>query len=252
MMASSNGNHFPRHWPLWGVFTGARWIPRTKGLWCFLWSAPEPEVEQWRCRWFETPSRSLWRHCNVFFFVMSPEYLSPLLLKRFVTYSLEDDNKLIQQKRVPLLLQYFFSELWCTSRGFVASQYKKRCNFRKFLTTLIKLHDDVIRRKLFPRYWPFVRGIRRPLVNSPHKGQWHGALMFSSICAWTNDWIKNRDAGDLRHHHAHYDVTILLAASSMSLHSMQPMIRIQMLLQSLCRHHYSHNRPGVGSLTSVR
>ena len=21
----------PRHWPLWGEFTGHRWIPRTKG-----------------------------------------------------------------------------------------------------------------------------------------------------------------------------------------------------------------------------
>ena len=21
----------PRHWPLWGEFTGDRWIPRTKG-----------------------------------------------------------------------------------------------------------------------------------------------------------------------------------------------------------------------------
>ena len=33
-------------------------------------------------------------------------------------------------------------------------------------------------RKHFPRYWPFVRGIHRSPVNSPHKGQWRGALMF--------------------------------------------------------------------------
>ena len=45
-------------------------------------------------------------------------------------------------------------------------------------------HDDVIKWKHFPRYWPFVRGIHRPPVNSPHKGQWRGALMFSSIYAW--------------------------------------------------------------------
>ena len=30
-------------------------------------------------------------------------------------------------------------------------------------------------------YWPFVRGIHRSPVNSPYKGQWHGALMFSLI-----------------------------------------------------------------------
>ena len=45
------------------------------------------------------------------------------------------------------------------------------------------LHDDVIKWKHFPCYWPFVRGIHRSPVNSPHKGQWRGALMFSLICA---------------------------------------------------------------------
>ena len=30
----------------------------------------------------------------------------------------------------------------------------------------------------FPHYWPFVRRLRRSPVNSPHKGQWCGALMF--------------------------------------------------------------------------
>ena len=45
------------------------------------------------------------------------------------------------------------------------------------------LHDDVIKWKHFPCYWPFVRGIHRWPVNSPHKGQWRGALMFSLICA---------------------------------------------------------------------
>ena len=45
------------------------------------------------------------------------------------------------------------------------------------------VHDDVIKWKHFPRYWPFVRGIHRSSVNSPHKGQWRGALMFSLICA---------------------------------------------------------------------
>ena len=39
-------------------------------------------------------------------------------------------------------------------------------------------HDDVIKCKHFPRYWPFVRGIHRSPVNSPHQGQWLGSLMF--------------------------------------------------------------------------
>ena len=41
------------------------------------------------------------------------------------------------------------------------------------------------------------------------KGQWHGALMFSKICAWINGWVNNREADDLRFHHAHYDVTVM-------------------------------------------
>ena len=59
-------------------------------------------------------------------------------------------------------------------------------------------HDDVIKWKHFPRYWPFVRGIHRSPVNSPHKGQWHGALMFSFICVRINGWVNNREVGDLR------------------------------------------------------
>ena len=61
-------------------------------------------------------------------------------------------------------------------------------------------HDDVIKWKHFRRYWPFVWGIQWSLVNSPHKGQWHGDLMFSLICAWINGWVNNGEAGDLRHH----------------------------------------------------
>ena len=50
-------------------------------------------------------------------------------------------------------------------------------------------HDDVIKRKHFPCYWPFVRGVHWSPVNSPHKGQWGGALMFSLICDWINGWV---------------------------------------------------------------
>ena len=57
-----------------------------------------------------------------------------------------------------------------------------------------------------------VRGIQRSPVNSPHKGQWRGALIFSLICAWTNDWVSNRCAGDLRRHRAQYDVTVMSLA----------------------------------------
>ena len=71
------------------------------------------------------------------------------------------------------------------------------------------LHDDIINWKYFPRYWSFVRGIHQSPVNSPHKGQWRGALMFSLICAWINGWVNNREAGDFSSHRAHYDVVVM-------------------------------------------
>ena len=70
-------------------------------------------------------------------------------------------------------------------------------------------HDDVIKWKHFPRYWPSLRGIHRSPVNSPHQGQWPGDLMFSLICALINGWVNNREAGDSRRHRAHYGVAVM-------------------------------------------
>ena len=71
------------------------------------------------------------------------------------------------------------------------------------------MHDDIIKWNHFPRYWPFVRGIHRSPVNSPHIGQWRRALMLSLICVWINGWVYNGEAGDLRRYRAHYDVIVM-------------------------------------------
>ena len=55
----------------------------------------------------------------------------------------------------------------------------------------------------------FVRGIHRSPVNSPQKGQWRRALMFTLICAGINGWVNDRETGDLRRDRAHYDVTVM-------------------------------------------
>ena len=99
----------------------------------------------------------------------------------------------------PFLVRHFWAmENTCQGGG-----------LRSLSTTRLS-HNDVIKWKLFPRYWPFVRRIHRSPVNSPHIGQWRGALMFSLICVWINGWINNREAGDLRRYRAHYDVTVML------------------------------------------
>ena len=56
--------------PLCGKFTGHRWIPCTKAsdaeFWClFDLRLNKPLSKQSWCWWFETPSRPLWRQCNV-------------------------------------------------------------------------------------------------------------------------------------------------------------------------------------------
>ena len=54
-------------------------------------------------------------------------------------------------------------------------------------------------------------------VNSPHKGQWRGALMFSLIYPGINGWVNNREAGDLRRYPAHYDVTLMITKQWLAL-----------------------------------
>ena len=56
--------------------------------------------------------------------------------------------------------------------------------------------DNVIKWKHFTRYWPFLREIHQSLMDSPHEGQWRGALMFSLVWAWKNDWANSPDASD--------------------------------------------------------
>ena len=102
------------------------------------------------------------------------------------------------------------SELYPLTRSGLCQCRMEELSRMEVVVLIRKLnHDDVIKWKNFPRYWPFVRGIHRSPVNSPHKGQWRGALMFTLICARINGWVNNREAGDLRRYRPHYDVTVM-------------------------------------------
>ena len=135
-----------------------------------------------------------------------------------------------------LLTHWSNCSLSLTSRNEVQSM---SCHSFTIWVTVIntQLHGDVIKWKHFPRYWPFLRGIHRSPVNSPHKGQWRGALMFSLICVWINGWVNNGEAGDLRRHRAHYDVTVML--SLWSFHLPQPRLRQSWGILHSCRRHPS-------------
>ena len=75
-------------------------------------------------------------------------------------------------------------------------------------------HDDVIKWKHFPHYWPFAWGIHRSPVNSLHKGQWRRALMFSLICIWINGCKGSKQLwGWWFQMLSHYDVIVMKSAS---------------------------------------
>ena len=78
-------------------------------------------------------------------------------------------------------------------------RFTRYCLLSEFQCSRDTTHDDVIK-------WKYFR-VTGPL--SPHKGQWRGALMFSLIYAWTNGWVNSRDAGNLRHNSAQYDVSVM-------------------------------------------
>ena len=73
-------------------------------------------------------------------------------------------------------------------------------------------------------------------VNSPHKSQWRGALIFSLICARINGWVSNREAGDLIRYHAHCDVIVMNTCA----YRVEPIFLINVLALNTCTH-LSHN-----------
>ena len=95
----------------------------------------------------------------------------------------------------------------------VISLYKKMGIWKKISSKqLLSFKESWCRHqmKTFPGYWPLVGGIHRYPVNSTHKGQWRGALMFSLIYGWTNGWVNTRGASDLRRHRAHYNIIVMM------------------------------------------
>ena len=79
----------------------------------------------------------------------------------------------------------------------------------KYASLSLAVHDDAIKWKHFPRYYPYVRGIHRWPVNSHHNGQWRGALVFSLIGLWINGWVNNGETGGLKRHRTHNDVIVM-------------------------------------------
>ena len=193
--------------------------------------------------WFETPLYPLWRHCNA----SDSDELTMLPILLNVKDNVHDD--VIKWKRFPRnwpfargihrsplnsqhrgqwlgaliifdlhlnkrvskqsCVWWFETPLYPLWRHCNASDSDELTMVPILLNVKNNVHDDVIKWKHFPRNWPFARGIHRSPVNSTHKGQWRGALMFSLICGRINGWVNNGEAGDLRRYRVHCDVMLM-------------------------------------------
>ena len=184
MMTSSNENIFRVTGPLCGEFTGDRWIPPHKG--------------QWR---------------GALMFSLICVFINGCVNNR------EAGDLRRYRAHYDVTLMCFRSLLGNESLSFLELEWREA-----FPLLLISTGGECANSmtgvwwrhemKTLPRYWPSVRGIHRSPVNSPHKGQWRGALMFSLICARTNGWANHRHAGDLRRHLIHNDVTVMSGYTS--------------------------------------
>ena len=92
-----------------------------------------------------------------------------------------EQNVLVCALELIILTKYLF---WCRDCNISGEIGQNHCCWWPGSLRLQAISsNDVIKWIHFPRYWPFVRGIHRSPVNSPHKGQWRRALKFSLICA---------------------------------------------------------------------
>ena len=222
--------------PLWGEFS-QRLVAPSFNVSC------DVHLNNWLskqsiCWWFETPWRSLWRHSHAIhtswrqWQVIAVQLCETILLlwARNTSLKLElgglpcwgcqdlPTEKVLSSPHHLHELEILCNWIWpssaisCLLPGNVVLSRASEgtlvstCNALKFE---LRNNDDVIKWKHFPCCWPFVRRIHRSQVNSTSKCQWHEALLFSFICAWTNGWVNNRDAGDSRRHRAQYGVTVM-------------------------------------------
>ena len=185
------------NWPIPGEFPAQR--PVTRCFDIFFDRHPNKRLsKQWWGWWFETSSCPLWRHRNgmryMLFYILT-ETLPCHDIIMHIGRLMSADDLSRNQTCIVIILEALD---WYIHMSPLQTQ--RTPTF--YLPTRSNIHDDVIKWKHFPRNCLYVRGIHRSPVNSPHKGQWRGALMFSLICAWINRWVNNRKTGDLRRYRA--------------------------------------------------
>ena len=138
-----------------------------------------------------------------------PRRCNPELLK--TTQNRQNDNHLILNIEKRLLLECwkhaFYEQICQTKEGhWITRNFSYTSAANQFVRMTWWRHQM----EPFSALLALCAGNSPVPLNSPHKGQWRGGLMFSLIFAWINDWVNNREAGDLRRHRGQYDVNVMI------------------------------------------
>ena len=182
--------------PVPGEFPAQR--PVTRRFDIFFDLHPNKRLsKQWRGWWFETPPCPLRRHLNVscryVFVLCCYDLLNRKSVPQWAAAGHNETRREIWLK--PMVLH----RITATALSILA------CHHIDYASTWWRHQMET-----FSALLALCAGNSPVPVNSPHKGQWRGALMFSLMYAWINDWVNNREAGDLRRHRGHSDVIVIL------------------------------------------
>ena len=104
------------------------------------------------------------------------------------------------------------SSVYCSDPGIWPDSMKDTVmNSLLKVTNTLEIIDPWWRHQMetFSALLAFCEEIQRSLLNSPHKGQWRGTLMFLWSAPHPNGWANHPGAGDLRHHPVQYDFTVM-------------------------------------------
>ena len=211
--------HFPSYWPfVKGIYRSQRPLKRNL-IFSLICAWNKRLSKQSRGWWFETPSRSLWRHCNVVsgsvlsgYFSSRKSQGSPSISYCFAVnvgswpsvsrkkYWL---NRIITKERVILFISHvhkaFLEGIALLDQGLPCLLIQRKYKHDTFVFSIIsqkRIHYSVVMMS--------VMACPIPLL----KGQWRGALVLYLIYVSTKGWANKQDAHDLRRHRANYDVTV--------------------------------------------
>ena len=104
--------------------------------------------------------------CNVGQHNTYPGDIKGYIVIEYKLYALSGDH-------IPIRLM-----MWIHSKQGKLHINREQAKYGVGGVSYLVIHDDVIKWKHFPRYWPFVRGIHRSPVNSQHKSQWRELWCF--------------------------------------------------------------------------